>query len=108
MKALKMLYVYKNTGPRGLPLLGYAPFLSSWDPKYPHKALKKLSDVYGPVTAIYLGLSPPIISVCGHEAVKEALFNEDLNGRPQVASTLGRTFWEQLGKSLKCCCWNYV
>lgn len=98
MKALKCILIF-YAGPRGLPLLGYAPFLSSWDPKYPHKAMQKLADVYGPVTAMYLGPSPPIISVCGHEAVKEALLNEDLNGRPHSVATSSRTFGEQLGNS---------
>ncbi|XP_032796985.2 methyl farnesoate epoxidase [Daphnia magna] len=84
-------------GPRGLPLLGYLPFLSSWDPQYPHKAMKKISEVYGPVVGMYFGLSKPIISVCGHEAVKEALHNEDLDGRPYIPAALGRTFGEHLG-----------
>ena len=61
--------------------------------------MKKMSEVYGPVTGIYLGLSP-VISVCSHEAVKEALLNEDLNGRPHSSITLARNFGEQLGKRI--------
>ncbi|KAI9553139.1 hypothetical protein GHT06_021032 [Daphnia sinensis] len=84
-------------GPKGLPLVGYLPFLSSWDPQYPHKAMKKMSEVYGPVVGFFMGPSQIVISVCGHEAVKEALLNEDLNGRPYFAIAVARSFGEQLG-----------
>ena len=71
-----------------------------WDEDDPiQRAMKKMSEVYGPVTGIYLGLSP-VISVCSHEAVKEALLNEDLNGRPHSSITLARNFGEQLGKRI--------
>ncbi|XP_046656380.1 methyl farnesoate epoxidase-like [Daphnia pulicaria] len=83
-------------GPRGLPLVGYLPFLSSWDPQYPHRALQKMSKVYGPVTGFYLGPST-MISVCSHEAVKEVMLNENLNGRPHSSITLARNFGENLG-----------
>lgn len=79
-----------------MPLVGYLPFLSSWDPQYPHRALQKMSEVYGPVTGFYLGLST-MISVCSHEAVKEAMLNENLNGRPHSSITLARNFGENLG-----------
>lgn len=69
-------------GPRGLPIIGYIPFLSYDDPKNPFKALKKLSDSYGPVVGFYLGPSQPFISICGYEAVKEVLHNDNFNGRP--------------------------
>lgn len=81
-------------------MLGYLPFLTSWDAKYPHKAMEKMAKVYGPVTGLFLGPSPPVVSVCGHEAVKEALINDDLNGRPISPISLARTFGEQLGKFL--------
>lgn len=79
-----------------MPLVGYLPFLSSWDQQYPHRALQKMSEVYGPVTGFYLGLST-MISVCSHEAVKEAMLNENLNGRPHSSITLARNFGENLG-----------
>ncbi|KAK4014855.1 hypothetical protein OUZ56_027365 [Daphnia magna] len=84
-------------GPRGLPLVGYLPFFSSWDPQYPHKAMKKISEVYGPVVGLYVGPSRPVISVCSHEAMKEAMLNDDLNGRPDSAVMMARTFGEKLG-----------
>ncbi|XP_045035920.1 methyl farnesoate epoxidase isoform X4 [Daphnia magna] len=85
-------------GPRGLPLVGYLPFFSSWDPQYPHKAMKKISEVYGPVVGLYVGPSRPVISVCSHEAMKEAMLNDDLNGRPDLAVMMARTFGEKLGE----------
>jgi methyl farnesoate epoxidase / farnesoate epoxidase len=78
-------------------LVGYIPFLSKLDPEYPHLALKKLSDHYGPVTGFYLGPSQPFISVCGYQAVREALYNEDLAGRPSNAARRERTFGQRLG-----------
>lgn len=60
--------------------------------------MKKLGDVYGPIVGLFMGPSLPLISVCSHEAIKEALLNEDLNGRPQSLSAQSRTFWEELGK----------
>lgn len=84
-------------GPRGLPLAGYIPFLSKLDPEYPHLGLIKLADQYGPVTGFYLGPSQPFISVCGYEAIKEALYNDDLAGRPDNAARRERTFGQRLG-----------
>lgn len=59
--------------------------------------MKKMADVFGPVTGFYMGPNLPFISVCGPEAVKEALHNDDLNGRPYSAITAARTFGETLG-----------
>jgi hypothetical protein len=59
--------------------------------------MQKLSKTYGPVTGFYLGPIQPFISVVGPQAVKEALHNNDLNGRPTGAILLSRTFGESLG-----------
>jgi hypothetical protein len=87
-----------------LPLVGYIPFLKNHDAK-PYKALIKLSQIYGPVTGFYMGPSFTV-SVCGYEAVVEALHNEDLNGRPDSAARRERTFGKRLGelfiRKLKC------
>jgi len=42
-------------GPRGLPLVGYLPFLNKLDPDYPFRGMAKLANVYGPVTGFYMG-----------------------------------------------------
>jgi len=45
--------------------------------------MMKLSSIYdSSVVGFYLGPSQPFISICGYEAVKEALHNDDFNGRP--------------------------
>ena len=81
-----------------MPLIGFLPFLKKYDSK-PHKALIKLSKIYGPVTGFYLGPSQFFVSVCGYEAVREALNNDDLNGRPDTAIRRERTFGKRLGNN---------
>jgi hypothetical protein len=81
-----------------VPLLGYAPLMPKKDPFF--KTMQKLAKTYGPVTGFYLGPTQPFISVVGTQAVREALQNKDLNGRPTGAIILSRTFGERLGNSL--------
>jgi methyl farnesoate epoxidase/farnesoate epoxidase len=80
-----------------LSLLGYlSPVLSKKESFA--KAMQKLAKKYGPVTGFYSGpITQPMISVVGTEAVKEALQDKDLNGRPSGAILLSRTFGERLG-----------
>jgi len=63
----------------------------------PYKALQTLATKYGPVCGFYLGPRTPFISVCGTKAVREALLNDDINGRPSNWFILSRTFGESLG-----------
>ncbi|XP_046654690.1 methyl farnesoate epoxidase-like [Daphnia pulicaria] len=49
------------------------------------RVIQKLAKAYGPVTGFYLGPFLPFISVDGKKAVKEALHNNDLNGRRPAA-----------------------
>ena len=63
----------------------------------PYKQLQHLAVKYGPVSGFYLGPRTPFISVCGSKAVREALLNDDINGRPSNWFTLNRTFGESLG-----------
>lgn len=62
--------------------------------------MKKLAKTYGPVAGFYVGPNQPFISVVGPQAVKEALHNDDLNGRPSNSVILARTFGEKLGLSM--------
>ena len=78
-------------------MVGYIPFFNSHDPQYPFKGMMKLAKKYGPVTAFYLGLNRNYISVCGFEAVQEALRNPDLEGRPDSVPKRARSFNERLG-----------
>lgn len=85
-------------GPTGLPLVGYIPFVGNQhDSVPPHIAMEVLCAKYGAVTGFFLGPTQPFISVCGYEAVKEALNNEELNGRPNNAARKERTFGKRLG-----------
>jgi hypothetical protein len=52
----------------------------------------QLQEKYGPVFTVYLGPRPVVI-LCGHEAVKEALIDQadDFSGRGEMA-TIERNF----------------
>jgi methyl farnesoate epoxidase / farnesoate epoxidase len=93
----QLLIIQVETGPMGVPLLGYIPFIKKHDPVYPFKAMIKLSEIYGPVVGFYMGPTQPFISVCGYEAAKEALHNDDLIGRPYLPAQQERTFGKKLG-----------
>ena len=73
------------TGPRGLPIVGYLPYLSQDDAKYLHKSLMRLADIYGPVCGFYIGPTQPFVCVSGAVAVRETLLNEYLAGKQIVA-----------------------
>lgn len=61
--------------------------------------MAKMNKIYGPVVGLFFGPSQPLIAVCGHEAAKEALLNEDLNGRPTTAVLQARTYDKKLGNN---------
>ncbi|XP_072836090.2 cytochrome P450 2C5 isoform X1 [Pogona vitticeps] len=69
-------------GPTPLPILGNYFQL---DRKDMMKSLTKLSEVYGPVFTVYLGLQR-IVVLCGYEVMKEALVDhaEEFSGRGQL------------------------
>ncbi|XP_060639625.2 cytochrome P450 2G1-like [Anolis sagrei] len=69
-------------GPTPLPILGN---FFQLDRKDIMKSLVKMSEVYGPVFTMYLGMHPVVI-LCGYKAVKEALVDqaEEFSGRGQV------------------------
>ena len=56
-----------------------------------------MAEKYGPVMAFYLGPSKVFVSVCGFDAVQEALRNPDLDGRYESATFKERTMGEKLG-----------
>ncbi|XP_058528007.1 cytochrome P450 2C14-like isoform X1 [Ochotona princeps] len=66
-------------GPTPLPILGNILQLGFKDIS---KSLTKLSEVYGPVFTVYLGMKPTVV-LHGYEAVKEALIDlgEEFSGR---------------------------
>ena len=87
-------------GPRGFPLLGYGPLIPKNIPIY--KTMQNLAKTYGSVTGFFLGPTQAFVSVVGQQACKEALLNEDLNGRPSGPVLLSRTFGEKLGNATSC------
>nr|XP_008173287.1 cytochrome P450 2G1-like [Chrysemys picta bellii] len=75
---------YRNLppGPTPLPLIGNFLQMKVGETL---KSLEKLSEKYGPVFTVYFG-SKPIVVLCGHEAVKEALVDqaEEFSGRAHM------------------------
>ncbi|XP_008112048.1 cytochrome P450 2G1 isoform X2 [Anolis carolinensis] len=66
-------------GPTPLPLIGNFLQIKSSETL---KSLLKIRDKYGPVFTVYFG-SRPVLVLCGHDAVKEALIDkaEQFSGR---------------------------
>ncbi|XP_004710567.1 cytochrome P450 2G1 [Echinops telfairi] len=71
-------------GPTPLPFLGNLLQVRT-DATY--QSFMKLKEKYGPVFTVYMGPRPVVI-LCGHEAVKEALVDraDDFSGRGELAS----------------------
>ncbi|XP_038875602.1 labd-13Z-ene-9,15,16-triol synthase, chloroplastic-like [Benincasa hispida] len=59
-------------GPRGLPLVGYLPFLSA----NPHHKLTHLADIYGPVFKLRLGTKLSIV-LTSPDSIKEAFRHQE-------------------------------
>ncbi|XP_067317000.1 cytochrome P450 2G1-like [Anolis sagrei] len=76
-------------GPTPLPVIGNFLQIKSSETL---KSLLRLSEIYGPVFTVYFG-TRPIVVLCGHDAVKEALIDkaEEFSGRA-THFTLERTF----------------
>ncbi|XP_067317005.1 cytochrome P450 2G1-like [Anolis sagrei] len=76
-------------GPTPLPLIGNFLQIKSSEIL---KSLLRLSEKYGPVFTVYFG-TKPIVVLCGHDAVKEALIDkaDEFSGRA-TNPTLERTF----------------
>nr|XP_060639609.1 cytochrome P450 2G1-like [Anolis sagrei ordinatus] len=76
-------------GPTPLPLIGNFLQIKSLEIL---TSLLKLREKYGPVFTVYFG-TRPIVVLCGHDAVKEALIDkaEEFSGRA-TNPTLERTF----------------
>ncbi|KAL1433108.1 hypothetical protein MTO96_002073 [Rhipicephalus appendiculatus] len=64
-------------GPKGLPLLGYLPFI--WKPY--HAAFREISEKYGPIIRLQLGIKDVVV-LNDVATIREALSNPDLLYRP--------------------------
>lgn len=87
-----------------MPLIGYLPKYTTQTPEGEpiniYQYLISVSKTFGPVAGFFMGpLQTPFISVCGAEAVKEALNNPDLDGRPDTPVGRSRTAGLGLGKT---------
>ncbi|KAB1217068.1 Geraniol 8-hydroxylase [Morella rubra] len=71
-------------GPRGLPLVGYLPFLGT----EPHKKFEELAGIYGPIYKVWLGKKLCVV-VNSPSLVKEVVRDQDTtfaNRDPPVAA----------------------
>ncbi|CAM8906540.1 unnamed protein product [Rhodiola kirilowii] len=73
VKALRKRTFPLPPGPRGLPLLGYLPFLGT----DPHVTFANLSKVYGPIFKVQLGNKLHIV-LSSPELVKEVVRDKDI------------------------------
>ncbi|CAN7995741.1 unnamed protein product, partial [Ixodes hexagonus] len=65
-------------GPRGIPVLGYLPFLGS----SLQVTFKELADTYGPIVRVKLG-SKDVVVLNDLESIKEGLNTDEVLSRPQ-------------------------
>uniref|UniRef100_H2YMP4 Uncharacterized protein n=1 Tax=Ciona savignyi TaxID=51511 RepID=H2YMP4_CIOSA len=70
-------------GPRGIPLLGFLPFLGN----YPERTMYKWSKKYGPVMSVRMGRQDWVI-LGDHETIRQGLVNQgnSFSGRPLIAT----------------------
>ncbi|KAI1291008.1 Cytochrome P450 2E1 [Halotydeus destructor] len=87
---ISVVYLWKNlggSGPYGLPVIGYVPFLT----ENPSLKLLTLSKTYGPVYSINIwGRTYFVLN--SYQAVKEALNDNALLDRPHEFTYLGASF----------------
>ncbi|CAG2065813.1 unnamed protein product, partial [Timema podura] len=91
--------VVVSAGPSWLPVLGNLLHLKKLvqTTGFHHLAWERLSQQYGPVVGLKLGMTPPLILVSGHRAVTQTLNMEELDGRPDGFVFRFRTMGERRG-----------
>jgi len=87
-----LLYVYKGRrtlrlppGPRGVPILGYLPWI---DPERPHLSLTDLARRYGPICGLRMG-SVYTILLSDPQLVRQAFAKDAFAGRAPLYLTHG-------------------
>jgi ecdysteroid 25-hydroxylase CYP306A1 len=83
-------------GPRGVPILGYLPWI---DPKAPHLTLTRLAKQYGRIYALKLG-SVLTVVLSDHRLIREAFAKDVFTGRAPLYLTHG--IMNGYGESLFC------
>ena len=73
-------------GPRGVPILGYLPFLLR---DLPHQKMAKLAQQYGPLVYIQMGSIPGLV-VSSSQMLKEVLVTQDhiFGSRTQMSTAI--------------------
>ena len=72
-------------GPRGIPVLGFLPWI---DPKAPHLTFTRLAKVYGPIYALKLGSMFTVV-LSDHRLIRQALAKDAFSGRAPLYVTHG-------------------
>ena len=72
-------------GPRGLPVLGFLPWL---DPSEPYKTLTELVKQYGKVYSVKMGKVPCLV-VADNKVMKSLFAREEVSGRAPLYLTHG-------------------
>ena len=67
-------------GPRGLPVVGYLPFLN---PSHPYTTLTKLTETWGKVFTLRMG-SVDCVVLADNKIIKELFSLEAVSGRPPL------------------------
>lgn len=73
------------SGPWGLPILGYLPFLNA---KQPHQTLTNLSKIFGTIYSIQLGSIFTVV-LSDHTLIREAFSKDCFSGRAPLFLTHG-------------------
>jgi ecdysteroid 25-hydroxylase CYP306A1 len=72
-------------GPRGVPLLGFLPWI---DPKAPHLTFTRLAKLYGPIYSLKLGNVFTVV-LSDHRLIRQAFAKETFAGRAPLYLTHG-------------------
>jgi hypothetical protein len=72
-------------GPRGVPVLGFLPWI---DPKAPYLTLTRLTKVYGPIYSLKLGSMFTVV-LSDHRLIRQALAKDAFTGRAPLYVTHG-------------------
>jgi len=72
-------------GPRGVPVLGFLPWI---DPKAPYLTFTRLAKVYGPIYSLKLGSMFTVV-LSDHRLIRQALAKDAFTGRAPLYVTHG-------------------
>ncbi|XP_046828202.1 methyl farnesoate epoxidase-like [Vespa crabro] len=85
-------------GPAWLPIIGCLAAFKRLQIKYgfSHLAFKKLEEIYGPIVGLKLGRQK-IVTISTYDFVKQALLQDEFNGRPESFFFKIRAFGKKKG-----------